>query len=64
MIGCFVVSGICFALQVISWIGGSMRGRVSYGGVYGTGYSIGSNLLLIIAVVFLIIGFILKKRKE
>ena len=63
MIGCFVVSGICFVLQVLSWIGGSMRARVIYGGAYGAGFSIGSNLFLILAVVFLIIGFRIKKKR-
>ena len=57
MNGYFVVSIIAMIFQILSWIGGARRAAmIPMGGVYGAGYALGSNIGLIIAIIFLILG--------
>lgn len=70
MKGCFIVSAICFVLQVVSWVGNASRaaslGLPAYSmpTSYGLGYMIGSNIMLIVAIVFLVIGLVLRSKKN
>ena len=63
---CFGISAVAFLFQVIAWIGASKRsfGFGGMGGSYGAGFSLGSNFMLIIAIVFLIIGLVLRNKKK
>ena len=63
---CFGISAVAVVFPVLVWIGASQRPFWFGGsdGSYGAGFSLGSNFMLIIAIVFLIIGLVLRNKKK